>query len=65
MPAAAVARLIHDLNGLLSPIVGFAEVLAAGTLPEESRPSALRAIGQAGADLAARLRLARAELLLA
>ena len=65
VPAEAVARLLHDLNGLLSPIVGFTELLAAGTLPEESRPRALWAIGQAGKDLAERLRLARAELIAA
>ena len=62
VPAAAVVRLIHDLNGLLAPIVGFTELLAAGTVPEETRPRALRAVGQAGKDLAERLRLAQTEL---
>ena len=33
VPAAAVMRLLHDLNGLLSPIVGFTELLEAGALP--------------------------------
>ena len=63
VPAEAVLRLIHDVNGLLSPIVGFAELLASGSLPEEKRPIALRAIAQAGADLQARLRLATAEFI--
>ena len=63
VPAAAVARLIHDLNNLLTPLTGYAELLAAGALPADRQPPALRAIGTAADDVVERLRVARAELL--
>ena len=64
VPAAEVRRLLHDLNGHLQPIAGYAELLSEGLLPREKERDALLAIGRAAGALGERLRVAREELLL-
>ena len=61
MPEAEVRRLLHDLNGHLQPIVGYAELLSEGLLPKEQERTALLAIGQAARALVDRVRAAREE----
>src|SRR5687768_10271141 len=59
VPAAEVARLLHDLNNLVVPLVGFAELLGEGLLPADQHPAALRAMSQAAEAVVERLRVAR------